>query len=81
MEWFVYILLNEKKISYTGIAIDVDERLRRHNAGQGAKFTRGRGPWRMVHTEGPLSHGDALRREARLRKDRRFKDALKGGAG
>lgn len=81
MEWFVYILLNEKKISYTGIAIDVDERLRRHNAGQGAKFTRGRGPWRMVHTEGPLSHGDALRREALLRKDRRFKDALKGGAG
>lgn len=81
MEWFVYVLLNEKKISYTGIAIDVDERLRRHNAGQGAKFTRGRGPWRMIHTEGPLSHGDALRREALLRKDRRFKDALKGRAG
>ncbi len=75
--WFVYLLLNEKLISYTGIAVDVDERLRRHNAGQGAKFTRGRGPWRVIYTEGPLSHGDALRREAALRTDRRFKNSLK----
>ena len=77
MAWFVYVLLNDLQISYTGVAVDVAERLRRHNSGQGAKFTRGRGPWRVVHTEGPLEHGDALRREAVLRKDRRFKDALK----
>ena len=79
MAWFVYVLLNDTMLSYTGIALNVEERLRRHNAGQGAKFTRGRGPWRIVHTEGPLEHGDALRREAVLRKDRRFKDALKAG--
>ena len=80
MAWFVYVLLNDRQISYTGIAVDVAERLRRHNLGQGAKFTRGRGPWRVIHTEGPLEHGDALRREAVLRKDRRFKDALKAKA-
>lgn len=79
--WFVYLLINDKKISYTGIAMDVDDRLRRHNMGSGAKFTRGRGPWRVIHMEGPLSHGDALRREAVLRKDRRFKEALKSEAG
>ena len=77
VEWFVYILLNDAMVSYTGIAIDVGDRLRRHNAGQGAKFTRGRGPWRLAYSEGPLSHGDALRREAVIRKDRRFKTALK----
>ena len=77
MNWFVYLLLNDKMISYTGIAVDVDDRLRRHNAGQGAKFTRGRGPWQVIYREGPLSHGDALRREAAIRVDRRFKDALK----
>jgi len=81
MGWFVYLLLNDKMISYTGIAVDVEDRLRRHNEGRGAKFTRGRGPWRVVHTEGPLSHGDALRREAALRTDRRFKNALKDRAG
>lgn len=76
-EWHVYILIDDRKITYTGIALDVEDRLRRHNMGQGAKFTRGRGPWRVIHTEGPLTHGDALRREAALRKDRRFKDRLK----
>ena len=80
MPWFVYVLLNDTKLSYTGIALDVEDRLRRHNAGQGAKFTRGRGPWRVIHTEGPLEHGDALRREAVLRKDRRFKAELKAKA-
>lgn len=77
--WFVYLLMNDKKIIYTGIAIDIDDRLRRHNGGHGAKFTRGRGPWRVIHQEGPLSHGDALRREAVLKKDHRFKAALKEG--
>jgi len=40
-------------------------------------FTRGRGPWRVVHTEGPMPHGEALRREARIKRDRAFKAGLK----
>ncbi|WP_096702103.1 GIY-YIG nuclease family protein [Magnetospirillum sp. 15-1] len=76
-DWFVYVLLNGANVAYTGIALDVGERLARHNAGEGAKFTRGRGPWRLVHVEGPLPHGDALRREAAIKRDRAFKQALK----
>ena len=75
--WYVYVLIEPKGVSYTGIARDVDERLGRHNAGTGAKFTRGRGPWRLIHREGPMSHGDALRREAAIKRDRRFKAGLK----
>ncbi len=75
--YFVYVLRNAKGILYTGIAIDVDARLAQHNANGGARFTRGRGPWRVVHAEGPLAHGDALRRETALKHDRRFKAALK----
>lgn len=80
--WFVYVLLNPAGIAYTGIALDVEDRLARHNGGEGAKFTRGRGPWRVIHTEGPLPHGDALRREAEIKADAGFKRALKqrGGA-
>lgn len=75
--FFVYVLLNDAGITYTGIAKDVDARLTQHNANSGARFTRGRGPWRVAHKEGPLNHGDALRREMALKKDRRFKAELK----
>jgi putative endonuclease len=75
--YFVYVLCNAAGTLYTGIAKDVEARLGQHNAGTGARFTRGRGPWRIVHREGPLDHGQALRREAALKADRRFKAALK----
>ena len=75
--YFVYVLCNAAGTLYTGIAKDVEARLEQHNAGAGARFTRGRGPWRMVHREGPLAHGPALRREAAIKGDRRFKATLK----
>jgi putative endonuclease len=75
--YFVYVLRNRLGTLYTGIAKNVEVRLEQHNAGMGARFTRGRGPWRIVHCEGPLDHGQALRREAVLKADRRFKAALK----
>ena len=77
--YFVYILRNDAGTTYTGIALDVEARLSAHNTGTGAKFTRGRGPWRILHTEGPLPHGDALRREMAIKKDRKFKAMLVTG--
>lgn len=77
MAWFVYVLLNDADIAYTGIAKDVATRLSQHNSGRGARFTRGRGPWRLIHTEGPIDHGDALRREAAIKAAAGFKRALK----
>jgi putative endonuclease len=74
--WYVYVLRNGAGTTYTGIALDVAARLNAHNAGTGAKFTRGRGPWSVIHTEGPLDQGDALRREMAIKKDRKFKAAL-----
>lgn len=76
-DYFVYVLRNGSGTLYTGIAKDIDARLAQHNANTGARFTRGRGPWQVVHTEGPLAHGDALRRETALKRDRRFKAELK----
>lgn len=77
--WTVYVLINGAGITYTGIAINPQARLIQHNAGTGARFTRGRGPWRILYAEGPLGHGDALRREAALKRARGFKAALKAG--
>lgn len=77
--YFVYVLCNRAGILYTGIAKNIDVRMGQHNDGSGARFTRGRGPWRLLHQEGPLAHGDALRREAAIKRDRRFKATLKAG--
>lgn len=76
-DWYVYVVVNAAGVAYTGVAKDVAARVARHNAGTGAKFTRGRGPWQTVHVEGPLLHGDALRREMAIKRDAAFKVSLK----
>jgi putative endonuclease len=75
--YFVYVIRNKKNTLYTGIALNITRRLAQHNAGKGAKFTRGRGPWVLIYTSDPLPIGDALRLESKLKRDRKFKLALK----
>ncbi len=80
---FVYMLMNAARTIYTGYATDVARRLAQHNGEKpgGAKFTRGRGPWRLVHAEELPSKSAAQKREAALKRDRRFKATLKSAAG
>jgi putative endonuclease len=67
-DWFVYILSCSDKSFYCGIAKNVQKRLQLHNQGKGAKFTRGRTPCVVVwQCSTPLSHGDALRLERRIK--------------
>ena len=75
--YFVYVIRSRDGTLYTGIAKDVQARCGAHNAGTGARFTRGRGPWTVVHIEGPFVHGDALRRERIIKSDRRLKATIK----
>ena len=67
-EWHVYIVRCADDTLYTGIAKDLEERLARHNAGQGAKYTRGRLPINLVYQELAGNHGDALRRELAIKR-------------
>jgi putative endonuclease len=79
--WQVYILRCGDGSLYTGIARDVAARLAQHQAGRGARYTRGRGPLELVHVEPAASHGDALRREAAIRRlGRAGKEALATGS-
>lgn len=66
--WSVYVLRCADQTLYTGIALNVDERLRKHNEGKGAKYTRGRGPCEVVWREDGLDGGDARRREVEIKK-------------
>ena len=67
-EWELYILLCGDGTYYTGIARDADKRLEMHVSGKGAKYTRGRGPLRMVYRESCGDHSRALRRELEVKK-------------
>ena len=65
--WYLYILRCRDGSLYTGITDDVQRRLAAHRAGKGAKYTRGRGPLELVHSEICGSHSDALKRELAIK--------------
>lgn len=75
--WFVYVLACADGTLYTGIARDVAARVAAHEAGRGARYTRGRGPLRLLAVKACASQGTALRIELALKGvDRRTKIAL-----
>jgi putative endonuclease len=81
MSWQVYVLRCGDGTLYTGIARDALQRLAQHEAGKGARYTRGRGPLSLVLLEPAATHGDALRREAAIKRlGRAGKEALVSSA-
>ncbi len=67
-KWCVYILQCRDGTLYTGITNNICRRLRAHNAGHGAKYTRGRGPVTLCYQEVCEDHACALRREWEIKK-------------
>lgn len=63
MGHFVYILSCADGSYYTGYTTEVEQRLLTHNAGKGAKYTRGRLPVKLVYSEEFSDKASALRRE------------------
>jgi putative endonuclease len=55
------------KSLYTGITTNLERRLAEHAAGKGAKYTRGRGPFRLVYSETCAGRAEATRREAAIK--------------
>lgn len=68
MSYYVYILECKDHSYYTGIATDVPARLKLHNAGLGAKYTRGRGPLTLVYVAPWENRSSASKEEARIKK-------------
>ena len=78
MASFVYVLgcrVSDRTLTYVGWTTDVDRRLAQHNAGVGARFTRGRN-WVLLHIEKFRTRRQAMRREWHLKRDRKFRKAL-----
>ena len=65
--WSVYILRCRGGSYYTGIAKDVEDRLKKHKAGKGAAYTRIHPPEKLLYREDGLTRSKALVCEARIK--------------
>lgn len=65
---YVYILKCRDNTLYTGWTNNILSRTKKHNRGQAAKYTRGRGPVKIVYLESFPSKVDAQKREYRIKQ-------------
>lgn len=78
--WYVYVARCADGTLYCGIARDVAARIAQHDAGKGAKYTRGRGPLTVVFTRRCRSKNRALVIEHAIKQlSRADKEALVAG--
>ena len=71
MSWYVYMLRCRDGSLYTGYTDDVQRRLRVHNSGKGAKYTRSRLPVILVYQEELPDKSAALKREIAIKQMRK----------
>lgn len=74
---YCYILECNDHSYYTGWTNDLENRIKAHQSGTGAKYTRGRTPVRLVYYEEFATKEEAMRREYEVKKmSRRQKERL-----
>lgn len=79
---FVYVLgcaAARGYLTYVGWTLDLDRRLAMHNAGKGAKSTKGR-EWRLLYAERLANRREAMSREWHVKRDRPLRRKLALGA-
>jgi predicted GIY-YIG superfamily endonuclease len=67
-EWFIYLLKCSDGTLYTGITNNLDKRIKQHNEGKGAKYTKGRGPVTLIKFFTRLTKGEALKLEYKIKQ-------------
>ncbi len=64
---YVYIVECADGSLYTGWAVDVEKRVKAHNAGRGARYTRMHRPVKLVYAEPQPTRAAAMKREASIK--------------
>lgn len=67
-EHFFYVLTCNDGSYYAGYTNDLERRLRVHNEGKGAKYTRGRLPVTYIHQESFETQRQAMQAEYRFKQ-------------
>ena len=79
MTYFVYLLGNYKDTkltTYVGYTNNIEKRLKLHNDGKGAKFTKGR-KWKLMYSEKYKTKKEAILRECYIKKNRKLRNLIK----
>ena len=78
MSFFVYMLksISKKPVTYVGYTNNLKKRIKLHNAGKGAKFTRGR-TWKLIYKEILKSKSQAISREYYIKNNRSLRKKIK----
>lgn len=66
--WFCYLVGCADGTIYCGITDNLEKRMATHNAGKGAKYTRGRGPVQLMHAELCADKSAAMKREKHIKR-------------
>ena len=78
MYYFVYLLISlkgNKTISYVGYTNNLSKRIKLHNSGKGAKFTKGR-KWELVYFKKYNSKIIAMKEEYKLKKNYKLRSKI-----
>tara|TARA_E500000178_G_scaffold355220_1_gene427056 strand:- start:2444 stop:2689 length:246 start_codon:yes stop_codon:yes gene_type:complete len=65
-----------KPVSYIGYTNNLKKRVKLHNSGKGAKFTRGR-KWKLIYKEKFKSKSKAISREYYIKRNKTLRNKLK----
>ena len=79
MTYFVYLIgsyRNNKLTTYVGYTNNLKNRIKLHNEGRGAKFTKGR-KWKIMYYEKYTNKRKAMMREIYLKKNRKLRNLIK----
>jgi len=79
MKYFVYLIISKNKqkhLSYVGYTNNLKNRLAKHNASKGAKFTRGR-KWILAYSMRYDTKSKAMSEEYKLKKNYKLRNKIK----
>ena len=78
MSYYVYMLKSKgiKQVTYVGYTKNINNRLKKHNDGKGAKFTRGR-KWVLIYKEKLKTKKEAISREYYIKKNKTLRRKIK----
>ena len=68
--------IEKKSVTYVGYSSNLSNRIKLHNSGKGAKFTRGR-KWRLIYKEKLTSKNKAISREYYIKNNKTFRNKIK----
>jgi len=79
MSYFVYLLTtynSKKPVTYVGYTNNLTKRVKLHNSGKGAKFTKGR-KWKLIFFKKYDYKNIAMREEYKLKKNYLLRSKIK----